>query len=143
MKRHFWTDEKRAEVARLAGTGMIAPEIATALGATHASILTYCGRHGIPVIKYSPEQQAMYDRRALDRETTRQARKVAANKKKKLAQRLAAMERSGHAAAVIAAASSQTSVGYRAHLPPAPDMTKNQMREMFAQAVRNTAEIAI
>ncbi len=36
-----------------------------------------------------------------------------------------------------------TSAEYRKHLPKIPEMTRNELREMFAQAVQNTAAMGV
>lgn len=137
--RWFWTDEKRARVVELAASGMIAADIGAHLGTSQSSIITYCGRNKIDLVKYSPEQQAVYDQRAKDREALRQARKVNRNHAKKVAERVAAMARGDFTALAVKAATSKTSKAYRLALPPIGNMTKSQLRAMLAEAVRNTA----
>lgn len=136
-----WPQERIDRVRELAATGMHAGDIGKDIGRTQLSVIQYCARHRIDVVRYSPEQQEMYDRRKRDYEAKRNAKKVAANAKKKLEARLAAMARSGHSEVTVKAAAAQTSQGRRAHLPPAPNMTKSELRAMLTQAVRNTAEM--
>ncbi len=137
-----WTPELAERARELAATGMHAGDIAKEIGRTQISVIQYCARHGIEVVRYSAEQQAMYDRRLRDSEDKRNARKRARNAKNKLEARLAAMARSGHNEVTVNAAASPTSVGFRAHLPLQREMTKTELREMLAQAVRNTAEMS-
>jgi hypothetical protein len=141
MRKSFWTDERRAELRRLAVSGMYASDIAIDLKTTHREVLRHCTRHQIDVLRFTPEQQARLDALASVRETRRRAKDVDANKRRKIEERLAAMERSGHSAASVRAAASPSSVGYRAHLPPMPEMSKTQLRAMLAEAVRNTAQM--
>lgn len=141
--RWFWTDEKRKALSDLAATGMIAADIGAAIGATQASVITFAGRHGISVVKYSPEQQAVYDGRARAREELRNARKVAASHQKKVSERATAMERASFTPLAVQAATSKTSRAYRLALPPIGEMTKSQLRAMLTQAVRNTAEASV
>lgn len=131
----FWNDEKRSRVMELAATGMVAEDIGAALGTTEASILTYCGRHQIPLFKYSPERQAVYDQRLRDRNAKKDAKKVAANQAKKIAQRKAFMAGIG-----LSPDTNKTSPVYRNTLPKLPEMSKSELRSMLTEAVRNTAE---
>lgn len=141
--RWFWTDQKRARLIELAASGMVATDIGAQLGATEASIITICGRNGIAIVKYSPEVQAMYDRRAKDRQAKQDAKKVALNHAKKVAERAAAMARGDFSSLAVATAHSKTSVAYRRALAPVGEMTKSQLLAMLEEAARNTAALPV
>jgi hypothetical protein len=140
-RRGFWTEARKAKLIELAATRMPAGDIATALGTSIGSVFTFAGRNNIAVVKYTPEVQAVYDARARDRETHRQARDVAANQKKKIAGRQAAMAAGDFSAIAVSAAFTKTSVAYRKQLPPIGEMSKSQLRAMIAEAAANTASL--
>jgi hypothetical protein len=140
--KQYWRVGVIKRLRELVASGMNAADIAKEIGRTQASVITFSARRGIAIVRYNPEQQAMYDRRFRDAEDKRNARKRAVNAKKKLDARLEAMKRSGHNTVTVIAAASPTSVGFRAHLPLQREMTKAELREMLAQAVRNTAEMS-
>jgi hypothetical protein len=125
-ERGFWTDERIARVATLAVAGCYGSEIGADLGCSLHSVLTICGKHGIPVNRYTPEEQAYFDQKARERE----ARKNAKKRKKPVTE----------ARFVFAPGTSKTSPIYRNQFPKLPEMSKAALRAMIAEAVRNTAE---
>lgn len=142
-RRWFWTEQKRAQLTELAAAGKNAAEIGLALETSQPSVITFCGINKISVIKHTPEQQAVFDARAIERETKRQVRKVAANSKAKIEQRRLAMARGDFTSLAVNAATSKTSRAYRLALPPIGEMSKNQLRAMIAEAAANTASIQV
>ena len=140
-RRWFWTDEKRAKLAELAASGENAADIAGALETSQQSVITFCNLNKIAVIRNTPEQQAVFEARAKEREVKRQARKVAATSKKKIEERRQAMSRGDFTSLVVKAATSKTSRAYRLALPTIGEMSKSQLRAMLSQAVQNTADL--
>jgi hypothetical protein len=128
--RHFWTEERRDRLRTYAASRMFASDIALQLGVTKLSILTVCAKHGIELNKHTEIELA--DIRAKDR---------AREKRKRLKKQTA---RSPVASKVIVAiGTSRTAPIYRNQLPRVPEMSKNALREMFAKAARNTAEMPV
>lgn len=132
-----WPPEKRARLVELAASGMNAMDIGAEMGRSLYSILTYCGRNGIHVIKYSPEQQAVYDERAAQRQQARNVRKTAANKARLIAKRKAIAAQA--ATRVVPERTKMAVHELRAKFPVRQDMTKTELRAMLAEAVQNTA----
>lgn len=123
MNRHFWTDEKRSELRRLASLGMPASEIGIILGATKPSIITTAGRANIDLVLHTEAEIAVM-----------KANRVGRQKRRKKKAKKAAVVIIGDRVV------SKTSSFYRKLMPTVPEMTKNELRAMLAQAVRNTAE---
>jgi hypothetical protein len=145
-----WSQRDKATLIELIDQNFVATDIASKMGRTLGSILTYCGRHNIAVVKYSPEQQAIYDERARQREVDRNNKKVLANKARRVAKRAALVAhvetRPSVGVAITVRAGplvSKTSPGYRKLLAPIGEMTKSELRAMLAEAVRNTAEASV
>lgn len=145
-----WTQEKIGQLREIARTGATAAEAGASMGATAPSVITAAARYGIAIVKYSPEQQRIYDERAVAREAVRKARNVAARKAKRIQARKdlmaaqAAREPAPKAAKVAANpakpfARSVFQDQYRNM--PAP--TKAEQYADLAQAVRNTAAMAL
>jgi hypothetical protein len=123
-----WKVEKIEALERMALAGLNAAAIAKQLGTTQHSVITKAGALNIAVIKYTPEQQAMYDANKRERERRKQQRKRAKRA-------LAAGER------FIEPGTSRTSPIFRNSLPRLPEMSKSELRAMLAEAVRNTSEV--
>jgi hypothetical protein len=124
--RGFWTDERLARVAALAVAGHYGSQIGADIGCSLHSVLTICGKEGIPVNRYTPEQQAYFDLKAKQRE----ARKHAKRRKKPVTE----------AQFVFLPGTSKTSPIYRNQFGKLPEMSKAALRAMLTEAVRNTAE---
>jgi hypothetical protein len=122
--QRFWTDEKRAQLRALAATGMFASEIGAILGVTKPSILTSCGRNGIPVVMHTEAELAEMRARARLREKRKRQKRAAARPAN---------------AVHVQPGTSKTAPIYRNQLPRLPEMSKNQLRAMLTEAVRNTA----
>jgi hypothetical protein len=126
--QRFWTEEKRAQLRALAATGITASEIGAIIGVTKPSVLTICGRNQIPVVMHTEAEKA--EMRA--RERLREKRKR---------QKRAATRPVNAVAINVQSGTSKTAPVYRNQLPRLPEMSKNQLRDMLAEAVRNTAEM--
>lgn len=143
-RRWFWTEEKRAQLTALAATGTIAADIAIALGTSPASVITFAGRNNIAVVRYSAEQQFIYDARKKDRDAHRHRNRAAEEaQQKRIAERQAAMARGDFTAAAVNAAFTKTSRAYRKLLRPIGELSKNALRAMIAEAAANTASLQI
>jgi hypothetical protein len=139
--RHFWTTDRVARVTELAVAGVISSAIAADIGTTQASVLTFCGRRGIAVVKYSPEQQRIYDERARLREASRNARKRAHNQAKLIAARKIAIANAPALTTAIPKPKLNTMELRRVfHIP---EMSKADQRAFLADAVRNTAQMQV
>jgi hypothetical protein len=125
----FWTDETRAQVRALAANGLAASEIGSTIGATKAAILTVAYRSGINIIMHTEAELAEMRARARLRE-------------KRKRQKWAAKHPTNAISVSVQLGTSKTAPIYRNQLPRLPEMSKNALREMIAQAVRNTAEMA-
>jgi hypothetical protein len=125
-ERGFWTDERMARVATLAVAGYYGSQIGADIGCSLHSVLTICGREGIPVKRYTPEEQAYFDAKARQRELRKQAKR----RKSPVTE----------SAFVFSPGTSKTSAIYRNQFPKLPEMSKTALRAMLADAVRNTAE---
>ena len=128
-ERGFWTDERIARVATLAVAGYYGSQIGADIGCSLHSVLTICGREGIPVNRYTPEEQAYFDSKARARE---ERKKIKKRKKPETEARF-----------VFTAGTSKTSAIYRNQFPKLPEMSKAALRAMLADAVRNTAEVRL
>lgn len=122
-----WTDEWRAQLRRLAASGLAASEIGNLVGASKPSVMAVAIRNGIPLILHTEAELA--DMRALAR----------LREKRKRIKR-----RSGSGLSIsVDPGTTKTSPVYRNQLPRLPDgLSKNELRAMIAEAVRNTAEMA-
>jgi len=125
--RNFWTDERRAQLCSLAATGLATSEIGAIIGTSKQSVLTCCARRNIDVVMHTDAELEVM------RDTTR------AREKRKYDKRRAAKPPSINI--TVAFGTSRTAPIYRNQLPRIPEMSKNALREMFAKAVRNTAEM--
>lgn len=121
MNRHFWTDEKRSELRRLAALGMPASEIGLILGATKPSVITTAGRANIDLVLHTEAEIAVMV-----------ANRVGRQKRRKTEDRKKAVVVIGDRVV------SKTSSFYRKLMPTVPEMTKNELRAILTQAVRNT-----
>lgn len=128
MDRHFWTDEKRAELRKLAATGMCASDIGLILGATKPSVVTTAGRGKIPLVRHTETEIEEMRLR-----TEQRLKRMHDSRRKAKSSVVVIGDK------VIA----KTSAFYRKMLPHLPEMSKNQLREMIAEAFRNTAEASI
>jgi hypothetical protein len=128
-ERGFWTDERIARVTTLAAAGSYGSDIGADIGCSLHSVLTICGKQGIPVNRYTPEEQRYFDKKTQERE----ARKNAKRRKKPATE----------ARFVFLPGTSKTSPIYRNQFPKLPEMSRAQLRAMLADAVRNTAEACI
>lgn len=140
-----WTKEKIAQLRALAPTGMIAADIGVALGGfTQAGVINVAARHGIAIVKYSPEQQAIYDHNARHRDVKRLARKKAARQEAKIAARKDALGRRASTLPASSSTSPRLSLSELRKLHAVPvEMTKGELRAFLTQAVRNTAEASL
>jgi hypothetical protein len=130
--RDFWTVERRNQLCKLAAPGMAASEIGALIGTSKLSVLNCCKRRGIDVATHTDAEREIA--RAVAREANR--RKQARWQAKQKAMAVAAPIR-------VMPGTSRTDPIYRNQLPRLPEMSKNALRAMFAQAVRNTAEMSI
>jgi hypothetical protein len=126
-ERGFWTDERIARVAGLAANGLYGSDIAADVGCSLHSVLTICGRYAINVNRYNPEQQAYFEQKTREREKRK-------NDKRRTGPRAPRSE------FVFRPGTSKTSPIYRNQFPKLPDMSKDELRAMLAEAFRNTAE---
>ncbi len=130
--RDFWSNERRIQLRVLAASGMPAIEIAATIGTTKLSILNQCRRHGIDVTVQTPAEREAA--KAVEREKNR--RKQAAWQAKQKANKPAVTNRT-------APGTSRTHPIYRNQLPRLADGTsKEALRRMISEAVRNTAEMS-
>jgi hypothetical protein len=127
--RDFWTIERRNQLAELASTGMAASAIGAIIGASKQSVLTCCARRNISVAMHTDAELAAKRANTAAREKRKQDKRKAGR----------AATRSPPKAITVKPNTSQSSVVYRNQLPRLPEMSKNALREMIAQAVRNTA----
>lgn len=130
FSREFWTVDRRNQLRELAATGAAASDIASALGVSKLSILNCCKRRGITVTARTEAEAQMATTLAREANRRKQAKWKASQKAKPATAALTVRAVPG---------TSKTSVIYRNQLPPLPEMTKNELRAMLAQAVRNTA----
>ena len=133
MKR--WTEKEFNHLREMAAAGEYASAIAAKLGTSRASILTMAGRNGVEVLRYTPEEQDEMDRRRRESDRRKLERRRGRKRERTAAQRGSTI--------IIDPTASRTSAAYRSRLAPLPEMTKNELRAMLAQAIRNTAEISI
>jgi hypothetical protein len=124
--RGFWTDDRLARVAELAAAGHYGSQIGADIGCSLHSVLTICGKQGIPVNRYTPEEQVYFDQKTREREARKNAKK---RKKPETEARF-----------VFNPGTSKTSPIYRNQFPKLPEMSKAALRAMIAEAMRNTAE---
>ncbi len=136
-----WTDERKDLVKKLWLT-QSGGEIAKTMGVTRNAILGLMHRMG----RTPEEKRAAYDRRMFSPEqklTRKEINKRASERRRmeRWAQNPALAERYERALTPSPPLNtcSKTSVQFRKYLPRPPEMTKNELRAMFAQAVRNTA----
>lgn len=123
--RDFWTNERLAELRGHAAERLPATAIAAIFGVTKLSILTLCGKHQIDIVKHTDAEEA--GRRACARlRESRKRQKHAAKASKAIT-------------VSVQLGTSKTAPVYRNQLPRIPEMSKNALREMLAQAARNTA----
>jgi hypothetical protein len=123
----FWTDERISRLIELAGRRMPAADIARNIGCSLHSVMTIAGRNGIAVVRYSDAEQAIVDEQKRQRDRAKKRRKRGA-----LGQTF-----------IPDPKNSKTGPIYRNSLPRAPDMTPNQRRAFLAEAIRNTAGMAV
>ncbi len=126
--RNFWTDERRTQLCSLAVSGLTASEIGAIIGTSKQSVLTCCTRRNIDVVMHTAAELAAMRVNDRAREKRKQDRR-----------------RAGKTPSInitVAFGTSRTAPIYRNQLPRIPEMSKNALREMFAQAVRNTAEMS-
>lgn len=134
-----WPPERRAQIIALAASGMTAMDIAAEMKRSLKSIISYCGRNSISIIKYSPEVQAEFDRRAVLREKSRSAQRVAKNKERRIAARQAIIAVAAKTGTPAPAAKPKLTVHeIRAKFPMPANPTKNELRAMLRDAVQNT-----
>jgi hypothetical protein len=131
QSREFWTDERRALLSALAASGMAASEIGTVLGATRLSIIQCCSHRGIDVVTYTAAERTAV--RAVT--SAREKRKQDRRRKPSTVRKAAPVK--------VRPGTAQSSPIYRNQLPRIGEISKDRMREMIAQAVRNTAEMVI
>lgn len=133
-----WTPEEIQRLRDLAPTVRYASDIAAQMGSTQHAIITQAGRYGINVINYTPEQQTMMDARYRAREMRKY------QKRKEVRRENGYAPKPKRAVNVsVELGTSQSSPIYRNQLPRIGEISKDRMREMIAQAVRNTAEMQI
>lgn len=126
--RHFWTAERLTQLRAHAASGVFASDIAALFDVTKLSILTVCAKRGIEVVKHT------------ETELTEMRAQVRAREKRKHAKRRA-LAPVNAIVVQVAIGTSRTAPVYRNQLPRQPEMSKTALREIIAQAVRNTAEM--
>jgi len=138
MKSVEWSEILTEKLTRLWIDGASAAEIGKELGVTRNSVLGKVHRLGLeqraptPIRFQSPERRReIYASRARERDRIKKEKKRAAIKAKKRAIEWSAQ------------GLSKTSPTYRDQLPRIGTKTRNELREMLAQAVRNTAEARV
>lgn len=131
--RYFWSGANREQLVELAASRLAASEIAAVLLTSRQSVVTACSQRGIDLVLDTPAE--LEEKRA----------KIRAYEKIKLERKRAARRASEIPARPrkpsTIPGTSQSSVVYRNQLPRIGEMTKNELRAMLAQAVRNTAEM--
>lgn len=134
-----WTPEEIQWLRDLAPTVRYASDIAVQMGTTQHAIITQAGRYQISeVINYTPEQQVMMDARYRARELRKY------QKRKEVRRENGYAPKPKRAVNVnVEPGTAQSSPIYRNQLPRIGEISKDRMREMIAQAVRNTAEMQI
>ena len=128
-RKYFWTEDRLTQLRACAANGMFATDIAALIGVTKLSILTVCAKHNIEVTKHTEIELADMC-----------ARERAREQRKRLKKRAASSPVIPNV--TVAFGTSRTAPIYRNQLPRIPEMSKNALREMFAKAVRTTAELA-
>lgn len=131
MTASRWTPQRVKELRRHAAARYPASSIASVMGETVYSVVRKCNVLKIDLVRFTPEEQAEHIEMKRRWERNREERK----RKRRKAQ--------AQASNVISfrPGTSRTSPIYRNMLGPAPEMTKNQLREELRQAVINTARM--
>jgi len=120
-----WGPERLAELRQHLDNGLSYTRIAAAMGVSRSTIAGKLDRLGWRLV--DPDGAAV---RAKARERKKKARKRARLRREKL--------KADAARRAIGLGYSKTSPEYRNKLPPAPEMTKTELRALLAQAVLNT-----
>lgn len=133
-----WTQKERDQLRDLAATGTYASEIAAIIGTSHASVVATARQNGIPVNRYTPEEEFEMAQRRRAKQQRKNARRRGE----------AVPTPSKNAPIVVfnpllAAGRSKTSAAYRNCLPRIGERSKSELRAMIADAVRNTAEARV
>lgn len=128
ISRNFWTDERRVQLCNLAASDLTASEIGAIMGTSKQSVLTCCTRRKIDVVMHTDAELAVMRDNARARDKRKHDKRRANSPSINI---------------TVATGTSRTAPIYRNQLPRMKEMSKNELREMFAQAVRNTAEISV
>jgi hypothetical protein len=130
-----WPPERVEELRILAATNMPASAIAAKLGVGHMGTLIAAAKAGIAVVAYTPEEMAV-----------RVARKKSVDcaKYQRWRKRHGMPITPATAPIIVRPGTSRTSAVYRNQLPGIdPEMSKDRLRAIIAEACRNTAEMQI
>lgn len=128
--RNRWTDEQIDVLRALSAKGMTASEIGAEIGATKHSVITAAFHHQIQVILHTDAEIYAMKQRQRIREKRKNDKRKALTKPKPKPIMIS-----------VEPDVSRTSSFFRKQLPKIPEMTKNELRAMLADAVRNTAEM--
>lgn len=139
-----WTDERIATLTKMWAEGYSATRISMSLDCTRCAIIGKINRLGLPEPKKKlPTIRDMAYAKRLP-EVTLKKRRIRENRyaKARRERRKYCLETKRELRQeFLARGTSPYSAAYRKHLPPAPEMSKSQMRDMLAQAMQNTAAL--
>ena len=144
MPIESWDDERVATLTRMWAEGHSATRIGVALDMSRCAVMGKIARLSLPVpaeklpviIDYSYRRQCSVENREARREKARLNEMAYRDRR-----RNSLKTKQDVRAQFLARGSTTTSPEYRKHLPPAPEMTKVQLRAMLAQAIQNTAAL--
>lgn len=145
MKYIDWTDERVEQLTRLWAEGHSATRIAVIMGLSSRNMVI--GKvNRLELEKPEKKLPVIVDytylrQRAKPSEVTRAKRNAYARvylKKYRAKRKFDVSTKKEIRAQFLASGVSKTSVAYRKHLPPMPEMSKAEMRAMLTQAMQNT-----
>ncbi len=128
--RGFWTTERVSRLATLASANICGTLIAAEFGCSTQCVIVKAFQLGIPLVKYTPEEQAEFARRARLRSAGKKRRKTQVARQQRIVPE-------------FDPSASKTSKSHRLRYGKLPEMTKNELRAMLTQAVKNTAEASV
>lgn len=139
-----WTDERVATLTKMWAEGYSATRVASFMGITRNMVIGKVSRLNLPapVIK----QPVIIDRTYVTQLPEVRREKIRAyervyKKARKEKLRYDIKTKQDERQRLLERGASPYSPAYRKQLPPLPNMTKNELRAMLAQAVQNTAAL--
>ncbi len=139
MAIELWSDEDTATLLRLWEIGRSATDIASSLKGNYSRNAVLGKIHRLKASTVSSQVKMLKARRNLDHMAMARAklRERDRIKKQRKRDRIKAETRRS-----LSTGTSKTSPTYRNLLPKAPEMTKNELRALISEAMRNTAALA-